>query len=173
MEGNGDTKETVRAKRFQVVDDNGQVRAELGLDQDGDPRLELHDKSGGYRIWMGLTRADEPSLAFVDESGNESLLIEDRWNINLNDATLNFHAPIGVDDKVLIDEDYNEFRAVALYGGKGARVTLGLDINGNPKLQFRDGNDTCRLAIGIAANGDARISFFDQNGWPMKGAVDG
>ena len=42
--------EVVRAQRFELVDDKGKERANLGVADDGSPSLALHDQKGEV-IW--------------------------------------------------------------------------------------------------------------------------
>jgi hypothetical protein len=88
----GAVQEVVRAKRFEVVDDQGKRRAALGLTADGSPafwlydatgktRVELHvlpdgstdlllyDAAGERRAWLGLTPDGSPYLWLRDTAG--------------------------------------------------------------------------------------------------------
>lgn len=58
--------ETLKARQFQLVDSEGNVRAELGLPF-GEPTLFLYDRSGKPRAWMTLERDGTPRIMFVDK----------------------------------------------------------------------------------------------------------
>jgi len=65
----GEIPVTVKAKSFQVVDEQGNVRAEMkvGLDN-GSPMITLWDKDGKTRMAMGLT-GDDPAIQLCDKTG--------------------------------------------------------------------------------------------------------
>ena len=42
--------DAIRAKSFQLVNDDGLIRAELSLDRDGDPALHMNDRNGSPRF---------------------------------------------------------------------------------------------------------------------------
>ena len=68
--------ETVRARRFELVDEKDNTRATLGM-RDGAPALVFHDKKGKERVVIGLLFPKEekrgdgagPILSLRDESG--------------------------------------------------------------------------------------------------------
>ena len=66
--------DVVQAKSFQVLDDDGNVRAELGCrvathgdNSDTGPMLELTDSEGHVRFSMSLDYFDRPRLVMGDE----------------------------------------------------------------------------------------------------------
>jgi len=73
--------EAVRARRFEVVDAAGKVRAGLNVAEDGQPRLGLHDAAQQPRAVLGATSLEtvkaakaimrpESSLVLFDKDGN-------------------------------------------------------------------------------------------------------
>ena len=60
--------EVIKAKRFEVVDLDGNTRAALSV-LDGEPRLWLKDKNGKTSVMLSLNKDEEPSLWFADKSG--------------------------------------------------------------------------------------------------------
>lgn len=71
--------DVVRARRFELVDDAGQVRAVLGnLARDGDadywPGLVLRSTAGRDRVWLMVQHLG-PELAF-DAGGNSVAILE-------------------------------------------------------------------------------------------------
>ncbi len=58
--------ETLKARQFQLVDSEGNVRAELGLPF-GEPTLFLYDRTGKPRAWITLERDGNPRIMFVDK----------------------------------------------------------------------------------------------------------
>ncbi len=64
----GGETETVRARSFEVTDEDGAVRASLGL-FDGEPGFELTDRSGTGRVRISLMPNGDPVMELLDESG--------------------------------------------------------------------------------------------------------
>ena len=65
--GAGSREDTVEAKRFILLDDNGKIRATLDMFEDG-PMLGLFDENGRLRIGLGV-RKDRPKITLLDENG--------------------------------------------------------------------------------------------------------
>lgn len=57
--------ESVDARRFRLLDENGNVRAELGMPF-GEPALFLYDAKGKPRAWILLDREGNARIMFVD-----------------------------------------------------------------------------------------------------------
>ncbi|MCX7925313.1 MAG: hypothetical protein N2554_05820 [Fimbriimonadales bacterium] len=57
--------ESVDAKRFRLMDAEGNVRAELGMPF-GEPALFLYDSKGKARAWILLDREGNARIMFVD-----------------------------------------------------------------------------------------------------------
>ena len=57
----------VETREIRVVDENGEPRAGLGMDEYG-PRLILLDENDGGRVWLGVEE-DGPRLALFGEKG--------------------------------------------------------------------------------------------------------
>lgn len=66
--------EVVRAKRFELVDDDGHTRAVIGRLADGSPHVVLADTDGRMRCAIWLAPNGTPSLAFFDDNGRRSWL---------------------------------------------------------------------------------------------------
>ena len=65
----GAVQDVVRAKKFQVVDDQGKKRAALGLSDDGGPALLLYDADGKKRAGLFLASDGSPSLSLYRKGG--------------------------------------------------------------------------------------------------------
>ena len=63
-----DIPDVIQAKAFQLVDDNGEVRAELTMANDG-PEFRLLDLEGNIRFSVTLFDNDQPSLVLGDMLG--------------------------------------------------------------------------------------------------------
>jgi hypothetical protein len=57
--------ESVDARRFRLLDQDGHVRAELGMPF-GEPALFLYDSKGKARAWILLDREGNARIMFVD-----------------------------------------------------------------------------------------------------------
>lgn len=57
--------ESVDARRFRLLDQEGNVRAELGMPF-GEPALFLYDSQGKARAWILLERGGNARIMFVD-----------------------------------------------------------------------------------------------------------
>lgn len=111
--------DVVRARRFELVDDSGQVRAVLGnLARDAHaaywPSLTLRTAYGRDRVWLAVHDYG-PQLAF-DFGGNTVAILE------VHDPQPESSAPPGV-SLTLCDAD----------GGP----VLGWDVNGEGDVEFR------------------------------------
>ena len=74
--------DVVRAKSFQVTDDDGNVRAELGSrvvkhgdSSDTEPILELKDSVGNVRFSVSLDYFDQPRLVMADQEEDDERFI--------------------------------------------------------------------------------------------------
>jgi hypothetical protein len=68
MQTSGVTDKIV-TKEFVLVDDNGNQRARIGMNDVNGPALQLFDKSGNQRAMLRLNKDDVPSLRLYDDSG--------------------------------------------------------------------------------------------------------
>lgn len=67
--------EVLRTQQLEIVDSEGQVRAELHADQ-GSVTLSMHDKSGKLRLMLMVDDSDDtPSLTFHDDDLNPRVLL--------------------------------------------------------------------------------------------------
>lgn len=59
----------VVTREFNLVDDSGQTRARIGMNELNAPALSLNDKSGQERGLLRLNENDVPSLRLFDSNG--------------------------------------------------------------------------------------------------------
>ncbi len=64
----GEVPEVIRAKRFELVDADGRVRAALGLGR-GQPVLAFADTGGKARVLLALSDDGTPGLGLADGDG--------------------------------------------------------------------------------------------------------
>jgi hypothetical protein len=64
----GDPATVIRARAFEVVDERGQVRAQLFLGEDGNGSIRLRDKTGNLRVKLGASTDGYTSLLLFDEA---------------------------------------------------------------------------------------------------------
>ncbi|MBT6681258.1 MAG: hypothetical protein HOB07_04310 [Chloroflexi bacterium] len=67
-----DVPDVIRAKRFEMVDDDGHTRAVIGRLGDGSPHVVLADTDGRMRCAIWLAPNGTPSVAFFDDHGRRS-----------------------------------------------------------------------------------------------------
>jgi hypothetical protein len=63
------TLERVVTKEFCLVDDSGQTRARIAMNEHGAPAIQLLDRSGQQRAQLRLNKDDMPSLRLYDANG--------------------------------------------------------------------------------------------------------
>ena len=65
----GRVQERVVTHEFNLVDDSGQTRVRLGMNDLNAPALSLNDQNGQERALLRLNQNDVPSLRLFDSSG--------------------------------------------------------------------------------------------------------
>src|SRR5260221_7588522 len=66
----GPVADNVRARRFELVDARGEVRAVLGTQGDnGAPGFLVSDRAGRPRVALHVSPDDAPALALLDATG--------------------------------------------------------------------------------------------------------
>ncbi len=68
----GGIPDVVQAKRFELLDDDGEVRAVLGSLGNGSPHLILSDGHGRMRAAVALSKSGSPRVLLFDEEGNKT-----------------------------------------------------------------------------------------------------
>ena len=59
----------IQARRFELIDEKGEVRAVLGALGNGSPHLVLHDATGRMRAAVALSKSGAPRIMLFDEIG--------------------------------------------------------------------------------------------------------
>ncbi len=120
-----------------IYDEQGRVRARLGLDPDGSPSLSLTDAGGQIRAQVYLKPTGEPRVGLADSKGRL------RTKIYLDDGSEPSIGLAGENGKPIV-----------LLGEQDGKV--GLVVNG------KDGKPRARLAIG--PDGKGGVALTDANG---------
>jgi hypothetical protein len=69
MQSSSGVVDKVVTKEFVLVDDNGNQRARIGMNDVGSPAIQLFDQHGTQRAMLRLNKDDVPSLRLYDENG--------------------------------------------------------------------------------------------------------
>ena len=154
----GQVPEVIQAKAFQVVDDDGNLRAELGFrvaryndHVDNEPTLEFRDAEGYVLLSVGLNYFDRPRL-FMGDNGSvvgdetaDGLRIWDaRQQIEVSEGRLVVRDAEGV---------------IRLQVGLGSG-----DEGDSPRLLMRDRAGRTRLEIELVeVEGERMVSKVDDD----------
>jgi len=117
----------VRARRFILEDDQGNLRGLWQIDDAGTVRLSIHDPTGRPRMNLAVLADGAPGMSFADES--------DRRRIVLG---------------LLPDETAT---LVFADGSSVPRAILGASSMGSANLIFADGAGVSRVSVGLDASG--------------------
>ena len=145
----GALPDVIQAKSFRLVNDDWQTRAELSLDQAGDPMLVMNDRSGNrrFRIYQG-------------ENGQQRLEIGDQNG----DARL----CIGEDDNgtpMLYTTDSNGKRRFELLQVADGQQSIILnDQNGIIRLMLTGGGGGGVMLLTTSSNGEHGFAIYQVKG---------
>ena len=78
--GGASVDDVIRAKSFRLVNDAGRTRAELSLDEAGNPMLVMNDRSGSCRFELFQRRSGRQQLVIYDQNGNTRLVVGESRN---------------------------------------------------------------------------------------------
>lgn len=132
--------DTVTAKRFQLMGDNGELRA-LMKTVDDNPVLEFMDDSNNVRLNVQITN-DWPVLNMMDEKGNVRLelgTVNDKPTLFFNDRLGNLRVGIALSQ-----------------------------ADGSPRIVFLDEQRKIRFGVVTDTEGTPRVIATDQFGSKHK-----
>ena len=131
----------IQAKAFQLVDDNGKVRAELSMDQ-GHPELKLLSPEGETRLSAAVIH-DQPYLILGNNSGSwlQATVYDGHPSVTLYDAT----------PRSTIIETMRE----------GVNCVISLDTDANGRMYLRFISDGGNLWAEVES-GKATLSLTDE-----------
>jgi len=176
---------TVVAHRFVLVDDNNQIRAELGTGSNRPnlPFFSLYDDKGEMRVSITVMEDQSVAMAFMDASGHAGIGMglnpQGLANLSLMDASGNVRCRMnltGKGESKLTLMNGMQTRAVNLtvsdqghgeleFAGGTTQSLARLQVtSGNiPGLFFSDGVEL-RAALGILSTKDVSILLMDREG---------
>ncbi len=129
----------IQAKRFELLDENGQRRAVLGFADDRAPALALFDKEGHLRAELGLRPDGGPKVLFWDGKTKVP-----RVGLAL--------LPTGSPSLELADQAGN------------LRIVFGLGTNGEPVLGLFDQDENLHTTLDVETRREANPAALRQ-GW--------
>lgn len=151
-----DGTEAVTAQEFRLVDAEGELRAVLGLREDGMVALVLNDQSGRKRLSMGA--GDEGAAVIVgDEEGEKRLAV----------GFANAVPLIALADKagrerlaLTVAEDTS---AIMLQDEAGTGRAGIMFSEGIPFVSLSDREERTRAVLSLEAAGAPALSMFDEH----------
>lgn len=67
-------KDIVKAKEFQLVDDEGNTKVTIGLDDNGNSSMKFMDKNQKVRVSVGSSQNGPASISLSDSDGETRIL---------------------------------------------------------------------------------------------------
>ena len=129
--------DVISAKSFRLVNDLGQTRAELSLDQAGEPRLAMNDRDG--ECWFDM---------YHDENGSRLLF---------NDQDKDVRLVLGV-------TDYGDPYLVMFCRGAELRAELQLGMSDvHPHLEFHNHSGAVRLGVVEKDDGTPTLEIVEES----------
>ncbi len=130
--------EVVRAKRFELVDGQGKVRALLSVQPDGASRFEVLDKDRKARAVLRLYPDGTPVLEMLTAGG------EPRVSLAGSESM----PSLGMGWK----------------GQQGGKLNLGFNAGGVPQLYMTEPSGLVRVMLTMKANGDPMLRLANRDG---------
>jgi hypothetical protein len=143
----------VRAERFEVVDQTGNVLARLGQQVPGTPvgalwtsrtSLEFLDQAGQVRAVMGMSLEDAPAVFVSDDQGTTLSLVQPV-------------RPDGTSAGVALS------MGTRTPQGRALRLVEGVSPDSGPYLLLFDATSQPRAELGVLADGSAVVRMRDGN----------
>jgi hypothetical protein len=135
---------SISAKQFEVMDEQGNMRAKLNVSGEGMAHLGLYDQQGVERAAIVVTREGTSMLALSGDDGKPRLAV----NLATHDGPAAFSL-LNPDSSTAAELAMNkETHSLVLADGKGA-----------PRLCLQSGS---------GANEEATLTIYDKSGKPLK-----
>jgi hypothetical protein len=149
--------EELRAKRFVIVDDNGQLRVLLGVLPDGNTGISIFDETGITRAMLAVNTDDSTGLGLSDAPGKTraQLGVEPVMTamLSLLDSKGALRAGLSQrgDDTGLLLQDHND---------RGRQVWLSVDPDFFTGLSVMDLEKATSAELGIDPDGSPRQRLY-------------
>ncbi len=156
------SEEVIRAKRFEVADNEGNVRALTAAVDSGGVATNLFDSHGNLRVSLGVNQADVPMFGLHDADETPRVAIScgiDGQSVRLNDENGNPRALLS-----LITSRDSAPHVMLLDNEGNARVQLLLDQAGLATISFNDEDDELQVALGRDREGKSMLLYRDAQG---------
>lgn len=166
--------DVVRARRFEMVDTAGNVRARLEDFSGLGPQLALNDDKGQLRATLGSGPGGSVALRLRDAKGQGRAVL----SLVSDGPTLSMRDPEGREQVGLFTSSNGQSSLLMQDAAGKWRATLGLDDGGMPHLTLSDAAGTARAVLGptsleAAKTGEIRtrpessLVLFDKDGRVM------
>ena len=161
----------VRAKRFVLVDQNGQDRAELTMRSDGEPELTF-SRDGKPAIVMTLTPDGGAGLVLQDKRGASVFLSVSQDGVS---GVRLSTGPAGEGAVMVLARPTGEAGVTVSGKGIGQRIDLGVTRGDGPSLSLFDATGRIRTVLGATSVENPKsgtveqrppvsLVFFDKDG---------
>ncbi len=155
-------EEAIRAKSFEVVDDEGNLRGRIGAESSGDVGIQLFDANGITRVLLAVNRFGTPQFGHFDENGTARVDITsgiDGQIVRLNDEDGDPRAMMA-----LLTEQGSAPAVTFMDKEENARVQLQLTHTGIAVIAFNDENGELQVALGRDDEGESMLLYRDAQG---------
>jgi hypothetical protein len=151
----------MRAQHFQLVDQAGQMRGRLGVDEHGAARLTLFGPDGALpRVSLAAHPQGGAELELGDDQRQSAVVLkadQDARTIALyQEGKLRLGLAV----------QKNGEAAANLYDKGNRLITLGLTTQGDPHLTFYGEGQKAALEVISQKNGDRSLNLAGNNGTP-------
>ncbi len=130
--------QVIQARRFEVLDQNGQRAIALGLDTKGRPLISLYNSAGDHGVQIGYGGLDLPGIWIYDASAKERMALT-----------------------------YDDDKQPGLWfkdTSERARLTMGPGSDGEPGIWFYDTGRQTRGWFGMSTDGITHVRLNDSTG---------
>ena len=179
------TEEVVRAKRFELVNEEGEIRAILGTGPDDTVGITLLGQGESDRLSLGTHSDGSSTIALQDEEGRERVKLSAGVSgpvVNIKDENGNPRVQLqvrknGSSELILLDQNQTTRFIVTQVGGAGGDPLIALsDEKGTGRfavqaghgdrasLSFQDTEGEVRIVLGLTAEGRALLGYDDEEG---------
>ena len=158
---------TVRAEKFELVDEGDNRRGLLEVTPDGMSDLILYDGQGHDRTEYRVAHDGTASLGFFDDTGAHRVLLGEAPNGRSGVSIYGAHGRLLAE---LAVDEHDEANVTLYDPNTGrARVGLGVATTGGPALALFDEKGNDRAELHVTATGKPGLAFADETGKTVAG----